>query len=387
MKKRNAMQKFLKSDVVDLLRTGLDVNAYRKADELLIEKNRAACYEFVDQFCDCIQKNLDTMQKQRECPEECREAVSSLIYAAARFADLPELRGLRTLFTEKYGTSLDLFLNKEFAQKLRADSPTKEMKVQLMQDISEEFSLHWNPKPLEQNLFKPPPPKQDDSDDFRYSMPKGNERISNSPRQNRNADSKIKYRLYSSSEDDVNGTSKTFITDLDVSESETSSSSDGISSEDDSKKKPRSYRSIPAPYSRPGGQALSQKPSSVAQDRPSSKQDDTKPKPRSVRRRPSNLQSGIENSSNVEEITRKSSDEEEEKIDSRDRGKEAVRSRRTRSAETFGMSSSSMSTDNVARRGHARTQSLQPDRLSSHVHPKLPDYDDLAAQLAALTGR
>lgn len=39
-------------------------------------------------------------------------------------------------------------------------------------------------------------------------------------------------------------------------------------------------------------------------------------------------------------------------------------------------------------RGHVRAVSLQPDMLnpSAHVHPKLPDYDDLAARLAALRG-
>lgn len=49
----------------------------------------------------------------RECPEECRDAVPSLMYAAARFADLPELRDLRSLFTEKYGNSLEYYINKE----------------------------------------------------------------------------------------------------------------------------------------------------------------------------------------------------------------------------------------------------------------------------------
>lgn len=48
-----------------------------------------------------------------ECPDECQEAVASLIYAAARFADLPELRELRSLFTAKYGRSFEQFTNKE----------------------------------------------------------------------------------------------------------------------------------------------------------------------------------------------------------------------------------------------------------------------------------
>jgi hypothetical protein len=40
----------------------------------------------------------------RECPQESREAVSTLIFAAARFPDLPELCDLRHIFTGTYGS-------------------------------------------------------------------------------------------------------------------------------------------------------------------------------------------------------------------------------------------------------------------------------------------
>lgn len=36
---------------------------------------------------------------------------------------------------------------------------------------------------------------------------------------------------------------------------------------------------------------------------------------------------------------------------------------------------------------YARANSFQPDNQAKHVHPKLPDYDDLAARFAALRGR
>lgn len=35
------------------------------------------------------------------------------MFAAARFADLPELRELRTLFAERYGNSVESYVNKE----------------------------------------------------------------------------------------------------------------------------------------------------------------------------------------------------------------------------------------------------------------------------------
>lgn len=39
----------------------------------------------------------------RTCPEELNEAASSLIYAATRCGDFPELQEIRILFTSRYG--------------------------------------------------------------------------------------------------------------------------------------------------------------------------------------------------------------------------------------------------------------------------------------------
>lgn len=47
----------------------------------------------------------------RQCPEECRETVACLMFAAARYSDLPELRDLRDLFKERYGDGLECYVN------------------------------------------------------------------------------------------------------------------------------------------------------------------------------------------------------------------------------------------------------------------------------------
>ena len=48
-----------------------------------------------------------------ECPREALEAVSTLIFAAARYPDLPELCDLRHVFTERYGASIEPFVSSE----------------------------------------------------------------------------------------------------------------------------------------------------------------------------------------------------------------------------------------------------------------------------------
>ncbi|VFQ89233.1 unnamed protein product [Cuscuta campestris] len=155
-RKRKAMQKYLKNDIADLLMKDLNVNAYGRSEGLLLELNLSRCYDLLDQYCQQISSNLSAMNKQRECPEDCKEAVSTLMFAAARFADLPELRDLRTIFADRYGKSIDFFVNKEFVEKLKGEIPSKEMKLQLIQEIASECSIEWDSKALEQNLYKPP---------------------------------------------------------------------------------------------------------------------------------------------------------------------------------------------------------------------------------------
>ncbi|KAK2645699.1 hypothetical protein Ddye_020903 [Dipteronia dyeriana] len=154
-RKRNATQKFLKKDVADLLSNGLDINAYGRAEGLLAELNVTYCYDFVEQCCNFILKHLSIMQKQRDCPEDLREAVSSMMFATARFSDLPELRDLRHIFQERYGNSLEYFVNQELIEKSTVKPSIMEKKVQLMQDIASEFSIKWDARAFQQRMSKP----------------------------------------------------------------------------------------------------------------------------------------------------------------------------------------------------------------------------------------
>ncbi|XP_012447320.1 uncharacterized protein LOC105770594 isoform X1 [Gossypium raimondii] len=455
-KKRNAVEKYLKNDVADLLKNGLDENAYGRASGLLMEQKRTACYDFIEQFCECISKNLSVMQKQSECPEECREAVPSLLYAAARFADLPELRDLRTIFTEKYGNSLDSYLNQEFVQKLKAEPPTKDTKLQLMHDIAQEFSFEWDSKALEQKLFKPPPLEQNNADDDRYNLYRSkNNTFEKSNNEDENGLSNLhRYRRQKGNEADLtsrgrmedtddkfkqNSSSEDEVTDQDIPKG-SSATDESVSEDGIENRKPFYYRFIPPPYVRP---ALG-KDKSITED-PMAPNDNTenennnkwnepvaesKPEPRSVWRRPLRPPPGSKGLSGfgnnvAANMSRTSTqmegsdmrDEEEKRMDELlvhyskkkspfewvSRWKTAILAPPPGKQESEGTSKapglrstksnpislpgrvasfSKETTSSTERAGrHTRAAS---DGFAGHVHPKLPDYDDLATRLAAL---
>ncbi|WJX42862.1 hypothetical protein P8452_30043 [Trifolium repens] len=246
-KKRRAIQKFTKSDIAELLRRGFDYDAYKRTEGLLLEEKILSCYEFIEKFIGCISDHLEDIIKQSDCPEECKEAIPSLMYAAARISDLPELRDLRTLFTEKYGNSLEPYINKEFVERLRRDPPTREMKIKLLYDIAHEFSIDWDAKALKLRLYTHP--------SLYEERPKsGGSGGEHKDESNFIASKENEARHQNSSDDETTSTD----TDTDTSSShhhgrKASSSSFGSISEDDHEqvkeiKKPNSFWHIPPPY-------------------------------------------------------------------------------------------------------------------------------------------
>ncbi|KAG0515789.1 hypothetical protein BDA96_10G307900 [Sorghum bicolor] len=160
-RKKHAMIRFLKKDVADLLANGLDTHAFGRMDGLIVELNHASCYDMIEGFCDYIGKQLGSLQKQRECPPEFREAVSTLIFAAARYPDLPELCDLRHIFTERYGNFVEHFVNREFIWKLDSTEFTNEERFQVMQSVAEELSVSFDAKELQLKLWATPETEHD----------------------------------------------------------------------------------------------------------------------------------------------------------------------------------------------------------------------------------
>ncbi|KAF7843329.1 bile acid:Na+ symporter [Senna tora] len=377
-KKRKAVEKFLKKDIADLLKSGLDYNAYGRAEGLLMEQNMSSCYELVVNYIKCISDHLLVLSKESNCPDECKEAVQSLIHAAARFADLPELRNLRTLFMEKFGDSLQPYISKEFVAKLKLES-TQEMKIQILHDIAQEFSIKWDSKALKETLNRPSPLLQE--------MPK------HKSLNMKQISSKESWRLQSNNISDHE-------TSTDISSQDgpktCSSSLESVSEKEieynnnnnnNNKRPSPSHKKINVPL-----HPYLKKPDNKGENKEESNSNQEKPKPRSVRTRGLKTSPAGPNTNVPESDSR---DEEEKIMDellmhySKKRspyepeGRNTIRYKKIESDHgqlTRGTSLPSQ-----------LPSCVEPKMLGEgtrrHVHPKLPDYDDLTARLAAIKGR
>ncbi|XP_057454264.1 uncharacterized protein LOC130745876 [Lotus japonicus] len=357
-KKMSARVKFMKSDIAELLRIGFDFDAYKRVEELVLEQNKLSCYELIAKFIESISDHLEDLTKQRICPDECKEAVPSLMYAAARFADLPELRDLRALFAEKFENSLEPFLSKELVEKLRRDPPARETKIGILHDIAQEFSVKWDDKTLKQRLYNTQPSLHEE-------RPKPAKQFQ---RRKDRSDDSVMYR--SSSDDETS-------TDTSSHDGQkASSSSFGSVSEDEvlEIKRPISPWLFPPPYLKQGepsskktitdSEAVPKKESSKHLHEPVVKEKKTLI---STRRR--NHQSISDPKAYPSEV-------------------DSGQKRSGTSSHVRGKSLPNVHTNVEAVKSKDYTRATSLDSGSArHVHPNLPDYDDLVARLASVTRR
>ncbi|CAN0915455.1 IST1-like protein [Linum grandiflorum] len=459
-KKKKTVAKYLKNDIADLLRTGFDINAYSRAQGLILEHNLIAAYKLMEDFCNCVATNLAVLDKKRECPNECREAIQSLMYAAARLAEFPELRDLRSLFSHRYGGCLELYINKEFRELLNPRPATKEMKLQLLGDVAQEFSIDWDPKFLEDKLCRPPPHASQQNqnrhmgsnnpEDCDHKTTKSKDDAASLSTRNKYKSQMNGKRDGASTENslgtseaevpsptrkncndekhELHGSSGSETTDRDSSEPSTSSmESTSTASEDEvdnSKKIP--YRFLPPPYVRTSLDKQDVKdqgsPKSTFPDTGESGSE-SQLQTRSVRRRQqmNAIIGGDENAasvgiplkpppgrgsldtssgmiferSNKGSIWKESDDEEQYRKKRAEYERNHMRSKLKplswRSKDESGKQElehggDQGSSSNSGTGTHARSLSAD-SKVSGHVHPNLPDYDSLAARIAAFKGK
>ena len=75
----------------------------KEVEHVIREHNIMAAYDIIELFCELIVARLSIIESQSKCPLDLREALSSLIFAAPRCADIPELLEIHDLFGKKYG--------------------------------------------------------------------------------------------------------------------------------------------------------------------------------------------------------------------------------------------------------------------------------------------
>lgn len=161
--KRDMQLKHMRKEIAQFLQTGQEAIAIIRVEHIIREQNIWAAYEILELFCEFVLARVPILESQRECPSELKEAVASIIYAAPRCSDLPDLLQIKNLFAAKYGKEFimaaselrpDTSVNRSIIEKLSASAPSPETKLKILKQIAREHNLEWDSSNTEAELSK-----------------------------------------------------------------------------------------------------------------------------------------------------------------------------------------------------------------------------------------
>ncbi|CAL1390711.1 unnamed protein product [Linum trigynum] len=140
-----------RDDVAQLLAQGHLDRALLRVEHAIREQNVLDSYAMIENYCHLISERLIVVETHsKECPEELKEAISSLIFAAARCGDLPELQEMKRLFTSRYGKEFTARatelrnhcgVHPGMANKLSTRQPSLESKIKALKEIAPKSEL------------------------------------------------------------------------------------------------------------------------------------------------------------------------------------------------------------------------------------------------------
>ncbi|GLJ38741.1 hypothetical protein SUGI_0789850 [Cryptomeria japonica] len=162
--KRELQRKQSRRDVAELLQKGQEASARLRVEQIFREQNILDAYLLIGGYCETVSERILTIKAQKVCPNDLKESIASLIFAAPRCAELPELQDVRSLFAAKYGKEFaesavelrpDCGVNKRIIEKLSTRAPSTEVKLRLMKEIASEHGIEWNFEESEVENLKP----------------------------------------------------------------------------------------------------------------------------------------------------------------------------------------------------------------------------------------
>ncbi|CAL9017282.1 unnamed protein product [Prunus brigantina] len=159
--RRDAIVRQARVDIAQLLQNGQPQQALARVEKLHKDQCLLAAYDQIDHFCSCISISIVHVFKNKtvqDLPSSVGEAMASLIFAASRCGELPELRLLRGLFIEQYGWEFDIasvelrpgnLVNSQLKEKLCINLIPDDVKQGLLSDLvnksSVQMTLHDRP--------------------------------------------------------------------------------------------------------------------------------------------------------------------------------------------------------------------------------------------------
>ncbi|XVF71649.1 hypothetical protein PTKIN_Ptkin12aG0056300 [Pterospermum kingtungense] len=142
-----------RSDVIELLNLGHQERALLRVEHVIKEQNMVDAFTIMESYCHLLIERVMLIQNNRECPDELKEAASSLMFASSRCGEFPELLHIRGVLSSTFGKEFvgravelrnSCEVNPKIIQKLSTRQPSLESKLKLLKEIADERGITLN---------------------------------------------------------------------------------------------------------------------------------------------------------------------------------------------------------------------------------------------------
>ncbi|PIA39696.1 hypothetical protein AQUCO_02600264v1 [Aquilegia coerulea] len=142
-----------RSDTSQLLNLGHQERALLRVELVIKEQNMLDAFLMIEGYCHELIERVVLIENNKECPDELKETISSLIFAASRCGEFPELQEIRSVFASWFGKDFvgratelrnNCGVNPKILQKLSTRHPSSESRMKVLQEIAMEngITLH-----------------------------------------------------------------------------------------------------------------------------------------------------------------------------------------------------------------------------------------------------
>ncbi|KAG5546294.1 hypothetical protein RHGRI_018459 [Rhododendron griersonianum] len=165
--RRAAIVRQSRADIAQLLMSGQYDDAIARVDKLHNNERVLSAYGQIGQFSYTVHTNLGEISSRKRLSYEVVEAVSSLVYAASRCGELPELHQIRMLFKKHFGADFERtnvklqpgnFVNTQMKYNLGSKSLSNDVKIEVTLEIAREYNIPLRPDQIRE---KKPVPRRE----------------------------------------------------------------------------------------------------------------------------------------------------------------------------------------------------------------------------------
>jgi len=150
--KKGIQVRQMKKEIAELLAADKNDNAVIRTEAVIHQEKMIAAFDIMQLFCELLNVRLQLIEKTKEMPSDMRESISSIIFAASRMPEVPELGQLAQQLSNKYGkefaasasgdeTARFVQVNEKLMECLSVYPPVGQAKLDLLAEVAREYNV------------------------------------------------------------------------------------------------------------------------------------------------------------------------------------------------------------------------------------------------------